>query len=215
MPAPKKEAKAPPLKAFRLLAGAHVGPDYSADPEEVAHPNGSVTLQYPPRQYKAQVVGTARTPGDSNIVYSPSDLSAKFNKPNSQKFIALGDPPAEVLEKFKAASDGGNLDSRHSGIPGTARRHFLSVGFGNRTSGTSEIGPEKGLTSSDPKGLAGNSERDPRDLSLSQTEEPDQDLNDMTVADLKELAEEEGVELSGRPTKDELVAAIKKGRKGK
>lgn len=207
MPTPKKEAKAPELKAFRLLAGAHVGPDYSADPEEVTTPNGDVVLRYPPRQYKAAAVGTARAPGDSNVVYSPSDLSEKFNRPNSQKFIALGDPPAAVSDRFRETFGTGVLDARHSGVSKAARRQFLSVGAGNRTPGTSEVGPMKGATSSDPKGLAG----DPHDL----TESSDEDLHSMTVAELRDTAEAEDIEVPGRATKDELVAAIEKGRKGK
>ena len=201
------------LKAFRLMAGAHVGPDYTQDPEEVdvLTASGLVTRsEFPTRQFKARVAGAARTPGDSNVVYSPDDLSKKFNAQNSTKFVALGDAPKDVNDRFQSAVESGNLSPRQGGVKGVGRRRPVG-NFGSRTSSTSEIGPGKGTTDPDPKNLSG----DPRDVTPEGAEGGDEpeDLHALTKDDLRAKAEEEGVDVPSRATKEELIEAIESARK--
>lgn len=207
-----------PLKAFQLLAGAHVGPDYTADPVEVDSPTPSqpdrVLLQFPPRQFVARTTGSLVPPGQTNVVYSPSDLSVKFNHPRSEKFRALGDPPRDVLRKFEDAVGTGNLDPRQSGeVPkGRVRRQSLIAGAAVSTmSTTSEVGPDKDKARRAAEERKAAGEEDPHDLSAAD----DSTLDEMTKDELRECAEDEGAEVNSRMTKDELAEAIRTNRKGK
>lgn len=218
----EKTGKAPQLKAFQIMAGAHVGPDFAADPAEVdtstlANP-GAFELAYPPRLFKARAPGSPRVPGESNVVYSPTDLAKKFNQPNSERFRALRDAPREVQEKFEEAWQTGSLSPRQSGVPANqGRPRRLSVLGGSadadRTPSTSEVGPRKGEAE-----RAAREREDAGDVSLEAGEEDggeQPDLNEMTVNELRATAEEEGIEVPARATKDELVKAINKGRRAK
>lgn len=219
----ERTGKAPQLKAFQILAGAHVGPDFAADPAEVdtstlTNPE-AFELAYPPRLFKARAVGSPRVPGESNVVYSPTDLAKKFNKPNSERFRALRDAPQEIQAKFEEAFQTGGLSPRQSGVSANqGRPRRLSVLGGtadaDRTPSTSEVGPRKGEAE-----RAAREREDAGDVSPEaggeDGDEEKANLNEMTVNELRAQAEEEGIEVSARATKDELVKAINKGRRAR
>lgn len=199
---------APQLTAFRLLSGAHVGPDFTQDPAEISSPTpddpGRVLLSFPPRQFKAVVSGSAPEPGQSNVVYSPANLSEKFNQPRSDRFTALGDAPKEVQARFEEAFNSGRLDPRQSGAASARPRRLTLSAPAPAPTPTAKTAAKKEAPVAEVK--------DPHDLSPGGTED---DLHELTVSDLRELAADEEIELPHRASKDELVSAIKKARKAK
>lgn len=243
MTATARSQQAPPLKAFRLVAGGHVGPDYASEPVFSPMPTAAdplrEVLRYPRKTFKARAANTAQEPGVTDIVYSPDDLSAKHNRSNSTKFVALGDAPANIRSVFEEAVASGELDRAQGGLPsreelarrrpfagrldpaqGVRSRESLEVEPPGPTSGASDVERNEQIKK-DAQARAEERQRlaeeqaartgDAGDVSPPD----DDDLDGMTKAQLVDVAQQEGVEVSSHDTKDEILKTIKKGRRSR
>jgi hypothetical protein len=190
---------------FKLLAGQHqqADPDWEPTPaqEKVAERTG-----VPPRP-------PTKTFTAGQVVESDKDLVALFGH---QKFMRLGG------RKPLGATRGDAPSAQPASFPGGQ----VSSGRQEATSFETEEGEAATVSGPmDPKKSArldreSELEDEPDDgtaeNALNQVDDEVEDkanLADMTVAELKDVAVAEDVDLAGIHKKDEIIAKIKKGRR--
>lgn len=186
------------LKQFKLLVGYHVGPDFSKDPDEK-------TGKRPSKQY---------SPGD--VVEDEADLVEKCG---AGKFAFVGDKPGRVAT---------SLPKQTKAPQGQVGSGFQVTTGGSNPGGVPPITPagtditahtaqdaadmaagKQPANSQDPED---DDEEDDDDASSSAADSDDEDLDSMTVAELKEYAEAHEIELHGAARKDDIVKAIRRSR---
>lgn len=225
------------VKRFRLLAGSHVGPDYSQEPVKRKDPaTGEETSKLPSKRYRA-----------GEVVEAETDLVAKHG---ASKFQLLGESRRQGLmrtDKMGNPTPGDPTPLNQQNTAAVAPHGQVSTGF---QQAINTEGPVKGapVTGEDlDKVMEQHEEEAQRGMEKRSKEQvadpnnPDQsvqaaheegdldedegkmreagegegkeDLESMTVAELKEIASEEEVELHGASRKDDIVKAIRKSRK--
>jgi hypothetical protein len=203
---------------FKLLAGEHVGPDYDADPVDVTDPvSGKVTQKQPSRHYKA---GEVINSGDF-------DLASKLG---ANKFELVSDRKSRKGKKAEAE------EGNQAILPSfTAPHGQVSQGFqvaslneelgthGSRAMSDEEI-REAGLAGNQPlttrTGLRADSDKpgdkgkeEPKGGKKGEKEGKLKDryfLDEMKKDELEEVAETEGVDISGCKTKAEILEELNK-----
>lgn len=182
------------MARFKLLAGLHV----TADPNFKA-PKNDPDAKPTSIPYKA---------GDT--VESDEDLVAKFG---STKFLFLGGSAKKTPPAVRGfVHPAGQVNQGHQetagGVPGLQDPEKAAEEAGAPVEVPGDGAAKDALVSS------GEQQPDPRRKTARADATPEQDLDSMTVADLKALAEDEEADLTGLHRKDEIVKAIKKNRRG-
>jgi len=187
------------MARFKLLASQHITADPDWVPTEEEKANAAAAgrpLRAPKRVYNAV-----------DVVESETDLVAKFGH---QKFQLIGeskkvprtagDAPAANPANFP----GGQVSS---GIPKAVPGNPDAPGL---SPGQAPMKPDEAVK-------AGGQP----DAPLAEGDEGNEseadgtpDVNSMTVAELKEFADTNEIDLSGAHRRDEILKAIKKARKG-
>jgi hypothetical protein len=187
------------MARFKLLAGIHVAPDPNWKP-----PKNDPDAKAPSVTYKQ---------GDT--VESDEDLVAKFG---STKFLFLGGsvkktPPAVRGFVHPAGQVNQGHQETAGGVPGLQDPEEAAEEAGDPVEVPGDGAAKDALVS------GGEQQPDPRRKGGKSGEGADaneapEDLDSMTVAELRELAETEEADLTGLHRKDEIVKAIKKNRRG-
>ena len=140
------------MKKFELLAGAHIGPDWTRQPETTLDMAGKERLRQPSRTYQR---------GD--VVFDKIDLAVKLGD-NKFKYLGEGEPTEERATSYEPSQSatGGNM-------------------------------PVIGRTSKSADQLA--KEYGP--------------LEQKTIAELRVIAEAEGVDLDSATTKADIMKVFK------
>lgn len=219
------------MKKFRVLAGSHVGPDYSQEPIQQKDPvTGKVTETYPKSRFrvgqtfeadedlvrkhgasKFQLIGETRRQGlmrtDKTGNPTPGDPT-----PLNQENTAAVAPHGQVSSGFQKAVQ---TDGPVKGAPVTGEDLDKIV-----EDHEEEAQRSAGKLSKEQQANPNNAKQSVQaaheegDLDENEGKMRDgEDLEGMTVAELKELASEEEVELHGASRKDDLVKAIRKSRR--
>lgn len=188
------------MARFKLLAGIHVQADPKWQPTkaeiEEARANG-VKLKAPSVTFKQ---------GDT--VESDDDLVAKFG---STKFTLLSGKPKVTQPAVRGyVAPHGQVSQGHQetagGVPGLQDPIEAAEEAGEA--------PEVPGDSAAKSALVSSGEQQPDGSKGARKATQEEDLDGMTVADLKELADTEEIDLSGAHRKDEIIKAIRKGRRG-
>lgn len=159
----------------------------------------------------------------------------------SEAYVSLSPADALVLTDLGAAVEPGNLPTAPSRIKGTAlfeaaegirsadesEKDAAAPAGGEgtpnqRSVGTPQVGPvdpanrpgpgvEPGTVNLNPD-AAGSDPVGPAPAAAA-TAEPEQDLDGLTVAELRDLADREGHDLTGQTHKADIVKAVRSGRR--
>jgi hypothetical protein len=176
------------MARYKLLAGQHVAADKS---KPINGPDGKPTGRFELVTYKA-----------GQVVNSDADLVAKFGAGHFER-VDGGDGSQEKIAALEREL--ATLKSK-LGTPGDVNAdnllHSPSVAPGGQVS----------------TGWQANSgPMDPDDAERAGANVPegsdDDDLEGMTVAELRGYAADKDIELHGATHKKEIIAAVKKGRK--
>lgn len=193
------------MAQFKLLAGQHLGPDYSQKPVTRKDPvTGEESERYPSKTYNA---------GD--IVESDTDLVARLG---AEKFQLVG---GEVYPTKNSANvqqqskfPGGQVSSGFQG--GDPNEHQTMVEEGIQQQLESE-GNAEGQDPSQRRSVAGGQKEVPPNeiggRKLSPQEQADyqrarNELNKKSYAELVEIAKAQKVDLKGAARKEDVVKAI-------
>jgi hypothetical protein len=191
------------LTAFRILRGAHEAEDYAADPVDVRDPTTNLVVgrAYPTRLFKPRPAGNnggAWRPGD-DVVYSEDDLAKKFHLDGiPDRVQAVGPAPGTIQQKYDEVTRFSGPRSRPAAVP-LGRAFPVSP-------------PDQDVPG------------DPRDVSPDQrtggggtttTTETEEDLEGRTVAELREIADREGADVSPHGRKDDIIKTIRTHRRGR
>lgn len=194
------------MASYRLLAGQHIQDDPDWTPSDAERREADAqgrTPRNPGKTYKA---------GD--VVESETDLAKRFGPEKFQLVggeIATAEARVRELEeevRLLRAEKAGMLGRRTPGDPtpenlerSPAVAPGGQVSTGKQASGGAFQGP----------GVRSGPLRPEDDVTVGGP--ADDGLDDKTVAELKDTAADEEIPLSGATKKDEIVAAIRKGRR--
>ncbi len=191
---------------FRVLAGQHIGPDHAQKPAPIMNAAGKqIGEKFPSKTFKT-----------GETVETDTDLIRKFG---AEKF--------QLTDSGKHNPKGDFHGSHTVGDPTPDNQLFsqtsfpagqVATGFQQTTTGP-DGKPVSGPLDPDPevRAKAGVADSDPHTEERAKkatTKGPsDEDLEGMTVAELKEHLEAEEVEVPSGAHKADLIKAAKKARK--
>jgi len=192
-PQPKKTK---PRRRFRLLAGQHIGPDLSAEPNPE-------TGRYPSKTWNA-----------GQVVLSETDLCKRFG---DQKF-------QEVGSYSKLQTQGDVTDFNEEENPATFPAGQVSTGYPENMTPQGEPGGTEGRVPQTPEEMGeegedeeeqdtpsskkGKSSKAQQDEEESSEKEPAPNFEQMLIRDLKKYAEEKGVDLSDCRNRADMIGKI-------
>ena len=203
------------MAKFKLLAGKHVAADVSQDPlpvydaatgaQKVDVRTGKPVFKHPPRVYKA-----------GQTVECDDDLVARFGANKFQLISGTpGKGPGVSRRAAQPAESAGVLDSAN---PAVAPGGQVSSGF-QQTTGV-EGDPDGRTQVAGPLDVEDEATAEASGADLENRGGKDtpagydrDELNDLSVADLKELAASDEVELHGASRKADIIDAILKAKK--
>lgn len=186
------------MALYKLLVGLHVGADYSGKPTKARDADGNEAERYPSRAYK---------PGE--VVDSDVDLEARFG-PEKFKRVGegtrrrasastkKGDPAPDVLMRSPAVAPGGQV----------------AEGFQETTTGPDGKPVSGAARPETVEKILGRARAEDAPGVGEDAAEEDDGLESHSVKDLREMAEADEVDLAGAHRKDDIVAAIRRSRKG-
>lgn len=193
------------MARFKLLAGLHIqaDPDWEPSDEDKRLARETGRPPKPPsRTYKM-----------GEVVESDDDLDLKFG---TEKFQRLGERRRKVTPGIGPSRTPGDVSPMVS--PAVAPGGQVSTGFQQSTTtpeGTTVSGPMV-----PPDNLSRQEQRQfQQEFVETHGEEyptegdEDDDLSGKTVSDLRKLAGEERIDIHGLVRKDEILTAIREGRR--
>jgi hypothetical protein len=221
---------------FKLLAGKHSQkePKIGPDGKVVKDPDGNPVME--PRLYRTgEIIVT-----NSDLVAkfnSPGAMKFQLMESPRRGARARGRQATEGEEEFLVdAEDEANTvevtssgETRRLPIPKTtfpggqvASGHQISSGTGIHGEGPATLGELAGNVEVAPsqahkvqaRGRRAVVQPDAEEESETSTEEGGSEYDSMTVAQLREYAEENEIDLSGATRKDEIIKVINKSREG-
>lgn len=174
-----------PCRYFKLLVGIHIGPDYTQEPDEQ-------TGRYPSKTYHA-----------GQTVPDPGDLRKLHG---DQKFQEVGG--SNLLQ-----TPGDVTDQSEEENPATFPHGQVSTGFQEATS--TQVGQPAQVPQGPPSHVAEQGTE--HDEAAREEPEPapaeEVNLDDMNMRQLRQHAEERGVDLHGAKSRAEIVERIQSKRK--
>jgi hypothetical protein len=193
------------LTAFRILRGAHEAEDYAADPVDVRDPTTNLVVgrAYPTRLFKPRPAGNnggAWRPGD-DVFYSEDDAAKKFHLDGIPDRVQLvGPAPAYVQRKYDEVTQFSGPRSRPATVP-------LGRAF--------PVSPPDQDVPGDPRDVSPDQRTGGGTAATAGGEGDGENLDELTVAQLRDVAEKEGADVSSHGRKDDIVKAIRANRRGK
>lgn len=212
------------MARFKLLFGKHVGPDPRAEAVPVINNmtgeqvvdvrTKEPVFKQPSKTYKAgQVVET-----DDDLVtrFGASKFQLLSGTPTrgpgvKRKAASLAESPAILSSSNPAVAPGGQVSS---GFQQTTGVESPVEGGPRQQSGALDVEDEETVAASgaDLKNAGGDGEDSEAGDGKSYTRE---ELEGFNKADLKQLAEDEGIDVHSGATKDDMVKAIVRGSRRK
>jgi hypothetical protein len=186
-----KEKKAPARRFYKLLAGQHIGPDLSQEPDEE-------TGRYPSKTWNA-----------GQVVESETDLCHKHG---DQKFAEVGQPrklqtPGDVTDEAEESGVATfPAGQRSTGYQDSSVAKQGSTGEEYHVPQNQEEAEEE--VSAPTEGGEGEGGEE------SAEEGEEADFRSMTITELKKEAEDRDVDLAGCKNRAEMIDKLQ-GNKGK
>lgn len=199
---PKKEAKQ--RNRFKLLAGSHVGPDFTKDPTPVFDPAGNqVGEKYPSKRWRS-----------GEVVEADTDLVEDHG---AGKFMLIGPSKQNQHNPMRGNVRSGNpTPGDPSPMQDAAQFPHGQVSTGRqKTSGTPATAPTAQVLGDDEaEELGGKTDAEPEgdgEDSVASDDSGEADFGNMTIPELREYAHSNNINLHGATAKADIVKAIKKG----
>lgn len=158
------------------------------------HNEGNVT-------YAARTPTGAPQPGMAGDTFKSKSNLLLMNSPGAKKFDVIGEVNEEAVEFNMRGRRPTYTPENPQTLPPEQYDEYQETG---RVPVHTGKGEETALGAGGAEGAGGE----------EGTAESDNDLEDMTVEDLRAVAEEEEVEVPSSARKAEIIEAIRKGRKG-
>lgn len=176
-----------PMRKYKVMAGAHGGPDFTAEP--LRDDNG-VALEYPTKNFNK---------GD--VVHSEVDLAKKY--PLRFKDVGESKYKNEIPKKRKMHSSGVPIAEVNAPVNEgrTVHGHKASMAIEEEQDPVEDDDTEEGV-----KADAAEDEEDEDKEEAGVSSEAT--LKTMDMNELRELAKEEGIELKGPQSKDAIIKKI-------
>jgi hypothetical protein len=228
-----------PRFTFLLKAGKHVGPDYSKDPVEVKSrdPDGNEFSywKYPSKTYTRG----AKVQDDANLVAKLghekfqllSDTGTPENKVKGGKLLVKGGPNKTQISENREqrAAPNGQVSDGHQQttgldeggqLAGPAEDAVIRALKAENEELKKQLKSKQQADDNQPTGKSireefGEETEDDPDQGSEAEDEDNARLDGMKVDELRELAEEEEIELHGARSKANLIKTIKKSRRAK
>lgn len=215
------------MARFKLLAGKHVGPDLKAEPEPVYN-NMTGEQRVDVRTKEPEFRQPSKTYKAGQVVESDDDLVARFGANKFQllsgtpkaggpgikrKAAQAAESPAILSSSNPAIAPGGQVSS---GFQQTSGVESPLPGGAKQVSGPLDV-EDEGTAAASGADLenSGEGPGDGEDADTGGTEYTRAELEGMTKAELKQLGDDEGIDVNASASKDEMVKAIVRGSRKK
>jgi hypothetical protein len=193
------------LTAFRVIRGAHEAEDYAADPVDVRDPTTNLVVgrAYPTKLFRPRPAGNnggAWKSGD-DVFYSEDDAAKKFHLDGVPDRVQMAGPaPGPIQQKYDDVTQFSGPRSRPAGVP-LGRAFPVSPPDQDVPGDPRDVSPDQ-RTGGGPAMTAGDGANE-------------EDLEELTVAQLRDVADKEGADVSSHGRKDDIIKAIRTHRRGR